>query len=1807
MRKAVVVIAVGLLTVSCLSKPEPWTPEGDIPVAVDLEETAHWDAGPEAKLPEIADSGTDLPSIDQTETMVEEVGVETQMLDSVAELDIQLADLAPDGDGEDIQELVDVHPDTCQPDCAGKECGEDGCGENCGTCPGAAPACYEGLCCTPQCEGKDCGDDGCGGTCGTCQGELACQETGLCNCDAGSLCGQFCCQDGQECLEDESCCTPGCFGFECGLDECGNPCGDGCLGDCWCEDNMCKCDCPVEGDCDEGIHVCLEDGKNYHPCVELEDCPDIWQIDEAAIFECPVDFEACIGGQCYGQSESCEDDDECTENLEEIWSSQCLNPDKNCDDGNPDTMDWCDIEIGCKNLPLNCIPEDPAPCTDYWKDELSGDCMEAPKNCDDDDLCTEGDYCDQDTGDCGHVPVFCPDGSVCVDDGSCCTIVCDGKTCGDDNCGGDCGQCDSGWECTQDGQCQWGGDCTDNEGADCDDGNPCSLNESCMAGKCVGTANCDDQNPCTVVDTCVDGLYCQHQEVDCDDNNECTLDWCDPQSVQCQYDLIPGSCDDGNPCTINDVCLESKVCQGEEDQIACDWDHDGIPDVQDNCPYLYSQIQVESAFCPPADDAYALSRPLLLSESGLAPATRRTFQPVDIPLANGLADASLAGLWKLDDGAAADSSGHGNGGVLSSTPPTAFNGAFQDENGGLSFNGLTTNVTLAGPEGTGLDLADNRTLSVWFNVKMHIDGRRLWDDQSQAGAYRLQLGAGGSVMFLADAELGTADAYCGVVEPQQWHHVAVTLDGARLKCYLDGVLQGTAVLNDMVTGDTGTVLGSAVDGTSFFSGMLDEVILASRPWKPDEVRSYYLSGAPFGTRLVPGAQRDFDDVRVTQDPGLDGGGEFYTATELVGLRPHSDSPGMDQGLVAHWAFDGGYADLQNGYVAAADAGVSLVNGRFGEAQGAIRFDAGADAAVVGNDPAFAFANGSQTLETWFRGDALGDGIVYFIDKKHSATSNAYALGYATNKLYCEYKSPGEVVTVLGETDVTDSEWHHAGCVFDRDRQKAYVYLDGLVDGESEIPAGFGSMQHADPLRLGIGAAALLVEIDEVLIHDVARSHSYFYDKTHPSLPTIRFLASTVREPQNGLYPYHGYTLRWGRVEAQPAFLELPDPQGGESCFGLLSACSGWLGWWRFEEGEGNMAVDSTANGNHGKFYEWSAQLSSYPSVTSYDPAPDGLGAAFYSAFTHVRVPDSDTLRMPVDEFTIEASARLDQIWEGPGGNERSMFVHRGACPESGERVSYQLGVFGTDGGVGPIEQDSNLAVTTPQFQQFSPINSYKGDGLWHSYSAAVSPDSIELAADEDSWSYTPVMPPDTICELGRPLYIGALGNACSDAFSAPVRGTLGQVRLMGRALHPDELLAPALPDWSFGTFALDADQDGVPLAAGLPVCQGGQYQGCSDNCPETWNPYQEDGNSVGSVGNACCVAGQLGDWSHCLQIDLSGGYPDGFAHKVPFELANAPAGFLAGDGADLVVADAICGVCYPPGLEPTVYPHWLDNWAGATTANLFFNTGTDHPTSVAVYYVVDDPAYLWNIMDVFDAQVPAVQLAYSGDVEGNGHFTDSSGYGRHGQPSFDTASGPDGVFGQCIDTKNGYVLSPDVVLSAGIPASFSVSAWVQVPNTGKHTIVSEYGTPYSKGRFYLTTMDSRIRFARQGAGTTVYTLETGNSVFPDMEWFHLGASYSGAEDVLRIYINGVQQSGNTGNELAPSSGDSVKTRIGAGKNATDLLVGKLDDLTLHSQKLQLSDFQMLAAKRGHATPAQKGNLLIHKANPAPTYTIQEVF
>lgn len=143
----------------------------------------------------------------------------------------------------------------CAPSCVGKDCGDDGCGGSCGEC-GTFDTCVNAFCeaCVPSCDGKTCGDDGCGGDCGSCVGNETCSAAGACECPNSVCTTGGCCDAGQVCSAAEACCSPDCDGKACGDDGCGGSCGD-CSGNGVCDSaGICQCtpDCAGKACGDDG-------------------------------------------------------------------------------------------------------------------------------------------------------------------------------------------------------------------------------------------------------------------------------------------------------------------------------------------------------------------------------------------------------------------------------------------------------------------------------------------------------------------------------------------------------------------------------------------------------------------------------------------------------------------------------------------------------------------------------------------------------------------------------------------------------------------------------------------------------------------------------------------------------------------------------------------------------------------------------------------------------------------------------------------------------------------------------------------------------------------------------------------------------------------------------------------------------------------------------------------------------------------------------------------------------------------------------------------------------------------------------------------------------------------------------------------------------------------------------------------------------------------------------------------------------------------------------------------------------------------
>ena len=535
----------------------------------------------------------------------------------------------PDGDSERVADVpADLEPVDVPPACeVGEGCFGDPCQDN--------DDCLSGLC-VDHLGGTVCTD--------TCQEECpagwSCKQAGtdpdviwVCVSEHPTLCVP--CATNTDCVGFNGAQTP-CVVLGDEGTFCGGPCGEDvdCPSGYVCEDvesisgavlNQCVpmtgvCDCTdrsVElglstpcsqatefGTC-EGFRVCTDEGladcNAAAPGAELcngldDDCDG--DVDEDTC----DDGNFCTEDICHGE-DGCEhvalDDIECPDGhlctVGDICDQGvCVGSLTDCDDGEPCTDDSCDPETGDCVHSNNVLPcDDGAPCT-VGDACLDGACVGIPIDCDcvadadcealeDGDLCNGTLYCDLTS-----FPYLCkvtPDSVIeCPDpDGpaaACLAPSCDPDSgaCGfvGDNQGAPCDDldpCSVGDACGE-------GECLAGEPANCNDGNPCTDDTCDPATGCVNTANtvpCEDGDVCTVGDHCQDGACVPGNGLACDDGNVCTDDACD-SAVGCVHTPNIDGCDDGNLCTTGDHCAGGACVPEGTD--ACD---DENPCTTDSC------------------------------------------------------------------------------------------------------------------------------------------------------------------------------------------------------------------------------------------------------------------------------------------------------------------------------------------------------------------------------------------------------------------------------------------------------------------------------------------------------------------------------------------------------------------------------------------------------------------------------------------------------------------------------------------------------------------------------------------------------------------------------------------------------------------------------------------------------------------------------------------------------------------------------------------------------------------------------------------------------------------------------------------------------------------------------------------------------------------------------------------------------------------------------------------------------------------------------------------------------------------------
>ncbi|MRG92364.1 hypothetical protein [Polyangium spumosum] len=254
--------------------------------------------------------------------------------------------------------------------------------------------------------------------------------------------------------------------------------------------------------------ACINGSCEAVPASELGACDD-------GLF-CTID-DSCRGGVCVGgASRGCASPDDCHIGVCDEAAGACTSMVGN-EGATCDTGDLCAAGGACSNgacvgaVAVDCTALD-GPCTKGICDPAKG-CVAIPAN--DGGACGEAKAEDCKAGRCagGQCEVVAANEGKPCDDGSFCTLgeFCQAGVCG---AGGPrpCAAPSACWTATCDEAADICVASPGNEGAACDDGDPCRAETKCANGACIGGvaanegAACDDGLACTTGEVCAAGV-----------------------------------------------------------------------------------------------------------------------------------------------------------------------------------------------------------------------------------------------------------------------------------------------------------------------------------------------------------------------------------------------------------------------------------------------------------------------------------------------------------------------------------------------------------------------------------------------------------------------------------------------------------------------------------------------------------------------------------------------------------------------------------------------------------------------------------------------------------------------------------------------------------------------------------------------------------------------------------------------------------------------------------------------------------------------------------------------------------------------------------------------------------------------------------------------------------------------------------------------------------------------------------------------------------------------------------------------------
>ncbi|MCA9059906.1 MAG: LamG domain-containing protein, partial [Planctomycetaceae bacterium] len=351
-------------------------------------------------------------------------------------------------------------------------------------------------------------------------------------------------------------------------------------------------------------------------------------------------------------------------------------------------------------------------------------------------------------------------------------------------------------------------------------------------------------------------------------------------------------------------------------------------------------------------------------------------------------------------------------------------------------------------DSTELLSSDTVTYTSWFRTS-DAGYQRLFGRQFANGqGWDLQMHPDGTWHLRVDTNTATNQGGAGtpVVNDNQWHFIAVTLDGATNTVGLS--VDGGAFSSWVYTGEfsamTGGVfrVGAGGLGGGSLNGQIDEFQVHNRVLSLAEAQQLYQSGQR-GNVANAG-----DGIEINASAGNQIGGD--TAAERNVISSNSGSgvnitgDGVPNDTISWWKADGNANDsigsnhgtLQNG-------ALTVAGGKDGSA---FFFDGINDRVSIANESQFDFVEQQFSVDLWFRTSKTG-ALQHLISKGNGSGYQWGVRVNSANKLVAGFwdVTGNNVYAVESGSSVSDGQWHHVAVVMDTRvaSESVLLYLDGI--------------------------------------------------------------------------------------------------------------------------------------------------------------------------------------------------------------------------------------------------------------------------------------------------------------------------------------------------------------------------------------------------------------------------------------------------------------------------------------------------------------------------------------------------------------------------------------------------------------------------------------------------------------------------------------------------------------------------------------------------------------------------------------------